>query len=327
MSFFSSLCSTPTDNTLPLVVNGAQEIDFEKFASDHKDEIELNIKAFGSIVFKNFNIGSVSKFEKCAEQLCASLYTNYGDLPPTPKSEKIYGATPYPPDMTIHFHNEASHTPTIPAKQFFYCVQAAAEGGGLRVVDGRAVLKKLPQDIVQKFSDKKLKYYRNYIPYLDVSWQNFFKVTEKHALESICKKNGIDFKWDGDIFSTCTIAPAIITHPVLKELVWFNQIQLHHPRMLDEENYEALRYSYQETEFPRYVCFGDDSPISEEILSVISEVLEQESVTIQAKNGDIIYNDNLLVAHSRLPYSGAREVRVALGESIASADLYDSAAS
>ncbi len=41
----------------------------------------------------------------------------------------IYRSTPYPPDRSILFHNEASHTPHWPMRQFFYCVQRSPHGG------------------------------------------------------------------------------------------------------------------------------------------------------------------------------------------------------
>ena len=224
--------------------------------------------------------------------------------------------------MTIFFHNEASHTPTFPSKQMFLCVKASPAGGGLSIVDGRQVLRELPKEIVEEFAAKKLMYSRNFIPYIDVRWQDFFGTNDKSELEAICQRDGLEFRWkDGGIFSTCRRAPAIIKHPVTRDLAWFNQIQLHHPGMMEEEDYHIFRRSYEEIDFPRYVCFGDGSSIPRETLSTISDVLKKESATIYAKEGDIIYVDNLLVAHSRLPYTGERKVRVALGDPIVESDL------
>lgn len=322
MDHLNSISLLPSGKTLPLTVENNQKIGLEQLIEENRKDIDLKLRKYGAIVFKGFGVDAISQFEKVSELLCDNLYTQYGDLPSISDSKKVYAATPYPPERTIYFHNEASHTPTFPSKQLFLCIKSAPEGGGLSIVDGREVLRKLPKNIVAEFSEKKLMYTRNFIRYIDVKWQDFFGTSDKNELESICKNDGLDFKWkEGDRFSTCRKAPAIIKHPITKELTWFNQIQLHHPGMMDEEDYKIFRRSYEEIDFPRYVCFGDGSPIPKETLSIISDVLKQESATIQAKEGDIIYVDNLLVAHSRLPYKGDRKVRVALGDPIVESNL------
>lgn len=318
----NSLSILPSDKNLPLTVENNQQATVEEIIKEHKEEIDSKLRDYGAVVFKGFGINAISQFEKTAELLCDKLYTQYGDLPSIPDSKKVYGATPYPPEKIIHFHNEASHTPVFPSKQLFLCVKAAPEGGGLSIVDGRQVLRKLPKELVEEFAEKKLMYVRNFIPYVDVNWKDFFGVDNKAELEAICEKNSLDFEWKkNDIFSTCRRAPAIIKHPLTNELTWFNQIQLHHPGMMDEKIYKVLRRSYEEVDLPRYVCFGDGSPIPQETLDVISDVLKQESATVLAKEGDIIYVDNLLVAHCRLAYRGERKVRVALGDPMFETDL------
>lgn len=322
MKNLNSISLLPSGKTLPLTVKNNQKITIEQIVAENKGEVDSQLREYGAIVFKGFGVDAISQFENVSEQLCEKLYTQYGDLPSVSDSKKVYGATPYPPEKIIHFHNEGSHTPTFPSKQLFLCVKAAPEGGGLSIVDGREVLRKLPKELVEEFTEKKLMYTRNFIPYVDVKWQDFFGTTDKNELESICKKDSLEFEWKkGDIFSTRRKAPAVIKHPITKELTWFNQIQLHHPGMMDEQIYKVFRRSYEEVNFPRYVCFGDGTPIPQETLSIISDVLKQESTTIEAKEGDIIYLDNLLVAHCRLPYQGDRKVRVALGDPIVESDL------
>ena len=318
----NSISLLTPNQTLPLTVKGNPEINIEQIIKENKEEIGSKLRKYGAIIFKGFGVNATSQFEKVADLLCDNLYTNYGDLPSISGSKKVYGATPYPPGKTIYFHNEGSHTPTFPSKQLFLCVKPAPEGGGLCIVDGRVVLRKLPKELVQEFTQKKLMYYRNFIPFFDVKWQDFFGTADKNELESICKNESLEFKWKkGDVFSTCRKAPAIIKHPLTNEPTWFNQIQLHHPGMMDDEVYKVFRTSYEEIDFPRYVCFGDGSVIPQETLSIISDVLKQQSTTVQAKEGDITYLDNLLVAHCRLPYRGDREVRVALGDPINDTDL------
>jgi hypothetical protein len=322
MDNLNSIMVAPSDKTLPLILENNGELAVEKIIEGNKERLDSQLRKYGAIVFKGFGVDETSQFIKVAEKLCENLYTQYGDLPSISESKKVYGATPYPPEKIIYFHNEASHTPTFPSKQLFLCVKAAPEGGGLSIVDGRQVLRHLPQEIVDEFSEKGLSYTRNFIPYVDVKWQDFFNTEDKGELEAICKNDGLEFEWKkGGVFSTRRKAPAIIKHPVTKELTWFNQIQLHHPAMVDDAIYKMFRSSYEEESFPRYVCFGDGTPISRDTLSVISNVLKEQSATVMAKDGDIIYLDNLLVAHCRQPYQGERKVRVALGDPTVESEL------
>lgn len=311
------------DKPFPLAFQATEnDFDYKSWIVENRDYLIQKQLEHGSLLFQNFGINTVAEFEECAALLCADLYSGYGDLPKRPNSPKLYHATPYTAALTIFFHNEASHTPEWPLKQFFYCIKAAPEGGALRVSDGRIVLKDLAPELVNMFIDKGLMYVRNFIPYCDVSWQDFFKVSDKTQLEAHLRAKDIQFEWQGDVLHTRQYAPAIVSHPVTKEKLWFNQIQLHHPAMLEERVYRGLMaMAGKESAFPRYVCFGDGTPISKEIVEEISRALDSQAVSILAKNGDVIFNDNMLVAHSRLPYKGDREVCVALGEPIKNSSM------
>lgn len=296
--------------------------DFQQWVATNREYIREKVLKHGSVLFKNFGIDSMAKFEALASTISPDLYSGYGDLPQRSNSKKLYNATPYTASLTIHYHNEAAHTTKWPLKQFFYCIKPAEEGGELSVSDGRLVLQHLPEDIIEQFATKRLKYVRNFIPYMDVRWQDFYKTESKAEVEAFCRENDVEFHWDGDVLQTVQYAPAVVYHPDTKERIWFNQVQLHHPCMLAERVYNGLHAMLgTEEKFPRYVCFGDGTPISRETMDLVGKALEAASINILGKSGDVIFNDNMLVAHCRLPYKGDREVCVALGETMREADL------
>ena len=188
--------------------------------------------------------------------------------------------------------------------------------------DGRAILRSLSKDLVNEFVEKRLMYVRNFVPYVDVRWQDFYKIDDKTELKAFLDERGIEFEWKGDILQTRIRAPALAIHPKSKELVWFNQIQLHHSRMLDSKVYSGLTSLFgKESEFPRYVCFGDGSPIGAAVMDEITHALERHATNIAAKDGDVIFNDNMLISHCRLPYQGPRKVCVALGDPVDSREV------
>jgi hypothetical protein len=306
-----------------LVIEATSEnFDWRTWVAEQRAEIDAKLLRHGSLVLSNFHIDSLAEFECLARGLSDQLYVGYGDLPVREDNQQLYNATPYTALHTIYFHNEASHTSKWPLRQFFLCVLAAEWGGELAVSDCRAILNTLDTALVKRFIDKRLMYVRNFVPYVDVRWQDFYKVSERAQLEAFLRSRDIEFEWKGEVLQTRIRAPALARHPKTRELVWFNQIQLHHPRMLESKVYSGLQGTFgKESEFPRYVCFGDGTPIGSDVVDEISQALKKHSVNIAAKNGDVIFNDNMLVSHSRLPYRGPRKVCVALADPIDSRDV------
>jgi alpha-ketoglutarate-dependent taurine dioxygenase len=108
------------------------------------------------------------------------------------------------------------------------------------------------------------------------------------------------------------IRPAILTHPTTHEKVWFNQADGFHPSNLDAETYRALISLMSEDEFRLNVFFGDGSPIDLETLGHIRAVLESETIPHRWQAGDVLILDNILAAHGRAPFTGARKIALAM---------------
>lgn len=297
------------------------KLDAIAWLREHKGWLLDQQARHGSLVFRGFNVTTAARFEEFGEALCSSLYKEYGDLPPQKDSAKVYGATPYPPNMRIYFHNEASHTPRWPLRQLFCCILPAQQGGESTFVDGREVLAALDPSLVEEFERKKLTYVRHFIPGLDVSWQAFFRTDDKAALEKACAAEGISLEWKpNDVLCARRDALAIAKHPVTGERLWFNQIGLHHPWFLDAATRDALREMFGEM-FPRNVTFGDGTPIPDDAIAQIDQVLNQLARTLRLEHGEVMFNDNMLVAHARETYVGDRKILVVLGDPITENEL------
>src|SRR6185503_1209135 len=174
-----------------------------------------------------------------------------------------------------------------------------------------------PPDMINRFEEKKLMYVRNYSNGLDVSWQEFFHTMDRSAVESYCRKAGIDFEWRGDDrLRTRQICDAVSTHPKTGERVFFNQIQLFHVSCMDPEVRSSLSRLLPEEEFPRNIYYGDGSRIEDSITDQIGAIYEKHAVSFAWEAGDILLLDNMLMAHSRNPYVGPRQINVAMGEMI-----------
>lgn len=301
---------------LPLVAQPAVDgVDLADTLRDLRAPLERKLDVHGALLFRGFDVAGDAGFERCARAFSNELYVDYGDLPHGAEGEAIYAATPYRRDRRILFHNEASHTECWPTKQFFYCAQPAATGGETPLVDCRLLYGALPRDLVDALERKGLRYVRNFIPALDVSWQTFFGTTDRAAVEARCARRGIDCEWIGrDRLRTSRRSVAILTHPSTGERVFFNQILLHHPAALDTETRHALELLYGEDGLPRNVSFGDGAPLPSSAVQSILTTCDALATSFAWRRGDLLVVDNMLVAHSRNPYTGERSIRVAMGD-------------
>jgi alpha-ketoglutarate-dependent taurine dioxygenase len=60
------------------------------------------------------------------------------------------------------------------------------------------------------------------------------------------------------------------------------------------------------------VYFGDGSLIESEMLAHIRRVLQSETISHRWQVGDILILDNILSAHGRMPFTGARKIILAM---------------
>ncbi len=158
-------------------------------------------------------------------------------------------------------------------------------------------------------------YVRNYTEGLDVSWQEFFRTTDKAVVENYCYQAKIDFEWQANNdLRTRKIRPAISLHPKTGESVFFNQLQLHHISCLDSTTRSSLLSMFEKENLPRNVYYGDGSPIEDSVIKEIRAVYQQATIKFPWQQGDVLMLDNMLIAHGRNSYVGSRKIVVAMGE-------------
>lgn len=306
------------DELFPLVAKPAvADVDIADWAKNNREFIEAKLLQHGGILFRGFIDPVVAAFEEFALSICSELFGEYGDLPREGVSGKVYGSTPYPADKAILFHSESSHLHRWPMKIWFFCVQPAQQGGETPIVDCRKIYQLLDPKLREKFAQKQIMYVRNYTDGLDVSWKDFFQTEDKSVVEEYCRQAGMEFEWKaGNNLRTRKIRPAIAKHPKTKEMVFFNQLPLHHISCLDAATRASLLSVFGEENLPRNVYYGDGTPIEDSVMAQIQAVYAQAAVSFPWQAGDILMLDNMLAAHSRNPFIGSRKIVVAMGEMI-----------
>lgn len=303
---------------LPLVVQPALAgVNLPSWAESNREYIRTELARHGAILFRDFTVDAPAKFEAFARAASADgeLFDEYGDLPREEPGAKVYGSTPYPADKAILFHNESSHMHRWPMKIFFNCVKAAEKQGATPILDCRRTYQTLDPALIKKMAEKQLMYVRNFISGLDVSWQQFFQTTDKKRVEDYCRRASLDFEWKGENhLTTRQVCQAVAKHPYTGEMLFFNQIQLHHISCLDPEVRASMLSMFREQDLPRNVYYGDGTPIEDSVVAEISQLYEQQAVRFQWQAGDVILLDNMMVAHARDPFEGSRKVLVAMAE-------------
>lgn len=278
--------------------------------------VDRHLPTDGGVMFRGFALDGADAFRGFAAGFGHPLLTyEFGSTPRSKVTQGVYTSTEYPPHQHIPLHNEQAYTRDWPMKIWFYCQQAAPEGGETPIADSRAVYRAMPPALRDRFAAKRLMYVRNYGNGLDVSWQQVFGTEDRGEVEAYCRAHGIDCEWkpDGEL-RTRQVCQGTIAHPVTGEMLWFNQAHLFHVSNLEPEVRSTLLELVDEPDLPRNVYYGDGSPIEDETLAAVREVLEANKISFPWQSGDVLMLDNMLTAHARSPFKGPRKVIVAMAE-------------
>ncbi|HEV7906269.1 MAG TPA: TauD/TfdA family dioxygenase [Pyrinomonadaceae bacterium] len=302
---------------LPLLIQPAiKEVSPAVWAGNNREFIEAQLLAHGAILFRDFKIDTVERFEEFARAVSPQLL-DYRERssPRSEVSRGIYTSTDHPADQSIHFHNEQSYTHSWPMKLWFYCVKPAEQGGATPIADGRKVFQRLDPQITERFMRKRAMYVRNYVGGMGLSWETAFQTADKSAVENYCRTAGIDYQWkdDGQL-RTRQIFDNIVRHPQTGELVWFEHVAFFHLSSLEPAVRDAIRAEFAEEDLPFNTFYGDGSEIEASVLDEIRAAYRAESTSFSWQENDLLLIDNVLTSHSREPYVGARKILVAMAE-------------
>jgi len=292
------------------------DVDLAGWARENRQRLETLLAEHGAIRFRDFRLRSIEEFEAFVAAASGELM-DYEDRT-SPRSEvegNIYTSTDYPPAESIFLHNENSYSQRWPLKIFFYCVQAAPEGGETPLADCRRVLARLDPELRRRFEERGVMYVRNFGAGVGLPWSEVFQTTERAAVEAYCRANEIECEWlGGERLRTRQVRPATLRHPRSGEAVWFNQVPLFHVGMLEDGVRHELLANFGEEGLPSHVYYGDGSAISEAELEAVVAAYEAEKHLFPWHEGDVLMLDNGLFAHGRQPYAGPRKVVVGMGQ-------------
>ncbi|MBV8883485.1 MAG: TauD/TfdA family dioxygenase [Chroococcidiopsidaceae cyanobacterium CP_BM_RX_35] len=310
-------------DSLPLkILPSIDGVDLIAWAAHNQELIETQLLKYGAILFRNFNVKDVSKFEQFIKITSGELM-EYCERS-SPRSQvvgNIYTSTDYPANESIFLHNEHSYSQTFPLRLFFFCVKPASQGGETPLADCRKVFKCMNPSLRDRFIQKKWMYVRNFGDGFGLPWQTVFQTADKKLVEDYCRRSNIELEWkDENRLRTRQVRPVITRHPYTGEMIWFNHIIFFHVSTLKPTMREALLKEFRNEDLPNNTYYGDGSPIEPSVLDELRHIYEQEMVIFSWQQGDILMLDNMQTAHGRMPFIGSRKVLFAMAKSFTRED-------
>lgn len=308
----NSLKLVPDAGVAIVQANGSR--DAAAWIAAKRQQMQDVLVTRGALLLRGFDVQDAMQFRSAVSSFSEQLLTyGYRSTPRHNVSDRVYTSTEYPPNETIPLHNENSYARSWPMHIWFCCITPAAEGGETPIADSRRVYDSVPADIRDELTRRRIEYVRNYGLGVDLPWEEAFQTNERAEVEAYCRAAGIEWTWgDGGRLQTRQVCDAVAVHPRTGEPVWFNQAHLFHVSSLDPSIAEALVSLFGEEGLPRNARFADGGAIDDSMMDAVRAAYAKHEVVFGWEQGDILVADNMLTAHARRPFRGARSVVVAM---------------
>ncbi|GAA3086362.1 TauD/TfdA family dioxygenase [Streptosporangium carneum] len=289
-----------------------------QWVSKHRERLRAAVDEHGAVLVRGLGIRDAAQAAGVSRALAAELLPEReGFAPRDGHGDRVYSSSKWPRDQPMCMHHELSYAMEFPGLMILSCLRAPSSGGVTALADARAVLRDLPGDLVARFEREGWQLLRSYNPLVGVAWTEAFGTTDRAEVERYCSDNHIRFQWTADGgLRTRQRRPAVVTHPVTGERCWFNQIAFLNEWTMEASVREFLKSEFGPDSLPFTTLFGDGEPLDEEIVEQINDVYDRHTLREPWQDGDLMVVDNVRTAHNREPYTGDRQVVVAMGDPI-----------
>jgi alpha-ketoglutarate-dependent taurine dioxygenase len=284
-----------------------------------RDAVRSVVAEQGAMRIRGLDLRDAPAAEAVFRQLGTLMTETEAFAPRTRYAPGVYSATKWPPNQAMCVHHELSYALEVPSLMLFACLVAPTSGGATPLAEGAAVLDALPRDLVERFERQGWLLVRNYNDDIGATVADVYGTNDRGAVERYCRANAIEFEWrdgGGGGLRTWQRRSAVVRHPVTGRRCWFNQIAFLNEWTLASDVREYLVDEYGADGLPFNTRFGNGDPIGPDIVQVINETYEANTVREPWQAGDLLVVDNIRTAHGREPFEGPREIVVALADGV-----------
>lgn len=292
------------------------------WAAEHREALRAVVIEHGSVLVRGLGLRDADEVGAVFRRLATGLMTEREAFASRRTySAGVYSSSTWPQNQLMCMHHELSYTLAFPGLMLFACLRAPTHGGATTVADSPTVLDALPAELIERFEREGWLLTRSYNDEIGASFAEAFGTEDRRAIESYCRANAIEFEWqpDGGL-RTRQRRSAVVRHPVTGQRCWFNQIAFLNEWTLAPEVREYLVDVYGADGLPFNTRFGNGDPIGEDVVQLLNQVYEANTVREPWQAGDLMLVDNVRTAHSREPFEGPREVLVAMADAVRLAD-------
>src|SRR2546423_8793993 len=185
-------CLVPEEEFALVIEPNIDHFNLTDWLATNREFVETSLLKYGALLFRGFDIRTAQQFEKVAKSITPDLLAYRERAAPRREvADHIYTSTEYPSTEVLPLHHEMSYSHNWPAKIYFFCKQAAQQGGETPIANDRKLDERSPQAIKQPFMDKQVMYIRNYGEGVDLPWQEAFQTNDRRAAEAHCRKAGL----------------------------------------------------------------------------------------------------------------------------------------
>lgn len=310
------------DSWLP-VLRVSPGDDATSWLVEQRAELRKAVREHGALLIRGLGLDRADTVAAAFRVLADELMPQYEAFATRETHEEgVYSSLKWPPDQQMCMHHELSYAMQVPTLLLFACLTAPQSGGITGLADARAIAASLPADIVARFEREGWLLTRSYNDEVGVSLSEAFGTGDRAEVARYCRANEIETDWlpDGSL-RTWQRRRALIPHPVSGERCWFNQVAFLNEWTMASEIREYLVDVYGREALPFNTAYGNGDPIGEDVIQLLNDVYEANTVRQPWLRGDLMIVDNIRTAHSREAYEGDREILVAMGDAMPMAPL------
>jgi hypothetical protein len=293
---------------------GADQNAALQWVRDNRRGFDARLVEHGAILFRGFPLAGAADFDAFIQAFDYPNFRYEDSLSNAVRNvytERVFSANEAPAEVTIFLHHEMAQTPIYPSRLFFFCEQAASQGGATPICRSDVLLERLTVRSPKFIADceaKGLRYANVMPPANDAtsgmgrSWQSTLRSETRDEAEARLRSLGYTWEWlaDGCLRATTPLLPAIRTAPSGRK-VFFNQLIAAFKGWKDSRNDPA-----------KAITHGDGAPLDPDGVQAAVDIADELTFDVPWKNGDVVLVDNYLAMHGRRSFSGKRRVLASL---------------